>query len=427
MNEENYSLDVVSAFLAHLQMPLTSPHRSKLNVGAMVVLTGIPRIVETCPHSKVKATAQLLASRSRGIADFMSFLAVATDRSAMLDWTPELPNGQNGHLAVLLHNCAKTLVDLIKFDETVADAIVKQDSAHHLVLVWWLATCDGEIMLYPFIGRTSAPQDDSSDNIIYLFFVFARHVPARMARLILGGWALVTKSNPRLFVTRTIQRMKTLLRVNSLRHLSHLPDQTNELGNMVHITTAIGSLMSANNKLRDAILQEKLSAGFADVLYSVTFPSLKPAGVDAMPAIVVMLEQISEWSSNAPFPLAMRSMKGLITNGLVQIIGEYRKTRHLLADFDREKLDRTILFALSRAIEASMFPKTAFYFYKDALFHPDMKPSVIDSFEETVLGTAATFFEVYPLLLPQHRTHACDNLDVSWPLLCSAAHLSHRT
>ncbi|TEB28705.1 hypothetical protein FA13DRAFT_778854 [Coprinellus micaceus] len=130
MNEENYSLDVVSAFLAHLQMPLTSPHRSKLNVGAMVVLTGIPRIVETCPHSKVKATAQLLASRSRGIADFMSFLAVATDRSAMLDWTPELPNGQNGHLAVLLHNCAKTLVDLIKFDETVADAIVKQDSAH---------------------------------------------------------------------------------------------------------------------------------------------------------------------------------------------------------------------------------------------------------------------------------------------------------
>ncbi|TEB28704.1 hypothetical protein FA13DRAFT_778849 [Coprinellus micaceus] len=180
---------------------------------------------------------------------------------------------------------------------------------------------------------------------------------------------------------------------------------------MVRITTAIGSLMSANNKLRDAILQEKLSAGFADVLYSVTFPSLKPAGVDAMPAIVVMLEQISEWSSNAPFPLAMRSMKGLITNGLVQIIGEYRKTRHLLADFDREKLDRTILFALSRAIEASMFPKTAFYFYKDALFHPYMKPSVIDSFEETVLGTAATFFEVYPLLLPQHRTHTCDNLD----------------
>lgn len=286
-------------------------------------------------------------------------------------------------------------------------------------------------MLYPSIGRTSAPQDDSSDNIIYLFFVFARHVPVQMARLILGSWALVIKSTPRLFVTRTIQRMKTLLRVNSLRHLSHLPDRTNELGNMVHITTAVGSLMNTNNKLRDAVLQEKISAGFTEILYSVTFPSLRgptrPAGVDAMPAIVVLLEQISEWPSNAPFPLAMCSMKGLTTNGFVQIIGKYRKTRHLLADFDREKLDRTILVALSRAIKASMLPNTAFYFSKDARLHLDMKPSVIDSFEETVLGTAATFFEVYPLLLPQHRTHVCDNLDVSWLLLRSVAHLSHRS
>lgn len=141
MNAENYSLDIVSAILTHLQVSLTRSHRSKLNVGVMVVLTGIPKIIEMCPPSKVKDTAQLLAAHSGGTADFMSFLAVATDWSAMLDWTPELPNGQTGQLAVLLHNCAKILVDLIKFDETVADAIVKEDSAQHLVLTWWLATC----------------------------------------------------------------------------------------------------------------------------------------------------------------------------------------------------------------------------------------------------------------------------------------------
>ncbi|TEB28873.1 hypothetical protein FA13DRAFT_1735388 [Coprinellus micaceus] len=103
-----------------------------------------------------------------------------------------------------------------------------------LCLFWWVATHNGGLLLYLSDCRMPQPNADCPDRSITLFSWCAEGNPRELAKAIMEG----EHCAPELFARRTNERMRSLVKLNSVPHLSHYPDFTLEHTNLRMLVAA---------------------------------------------------------------------------------------------------------------------------------------------------------------------------------------------
>lgn len=184
MSRYNYSLEALGILLAHLAIPnsnVVTPEQSE--VPFRVLANGLSKAASRYPPSLAIEIVQRIAAASEGILFWMNlFTEGGSDPHS--EWTFEDPNGQNGYNANKVHNYTSVLLLLLAF-EAVIKSMGQLPAMHNLILRWWTATCDGEVLLYPGRGRDRPPQEFAHDNTISIFFLLAKDFAKEMAAAIM--------------------------------------------------------------------------------------------------------------------------------------------------------------------------------------------------------------------------------------------------
>ncbi|KAF6748484.1 hypothetical protein DFP72DRAFT_1174139 [Ephemerocybe angulata] len=138
-----------------------------------------------------------------------------------------------------------SLFNLIDSSELISRAAAQSDRFLKLALSFWLATVGGTPLIYPLSVRPGIYTANSTDPSTTVFGLMVSRAPSRIAELIQEG----SLCSPEEFVQKTMSRMQTFGKINSLPHLSHFPDGTVENNNMEYIAFSARILMKISPDL----------------------------------------------------------------------------------------------------------------------------------------------------------------------------------
>ncbi|TEB28701.1 hypothetical protein FA13DRAFT_1815764 [Coprinellus micaceus] len=203
------------------------------NVALSILERGLKTAIKSCPPSLSANLSQQLALACEGIVFWMwKFVGEDCDENYK-NWKFEGPNGQDGPRTLALYNCADIIVHLLQFD-TVEETLGRSRLLHQMLLDWWTATSNGEIIVDPWSGLGNGLQDGVPDLQVLIFACLSRHYAKEMAEAIMSPPPHPGGRTPATFTTGTIQRMRSLTRINTQRHQGHWPAEsvTYEIANL---------------------------------------------------------------------------------------------------------------------------------------------------------------------------------------------------
>ncbi|KAJ3544324.1 hypothetical protein NMY22_g2815 [Coprinellus aureogranulatus] len=318
MNQQNYDLELLDAFLAHLASkdPDSQPERAAL----FVIEKGLRNAVVDYPPHLASDVARRITPAYKNIVYWMER---STGGGGDGTWEFHDVDGQRGGTASKIYTCVNLFISLLKIDETCnSDALLRLLPAQQLVLRWWTSTCNTDVLLYAGPGRRENAQDLVYDDLILLVFHLCNRHAAGMANALMMPLPGCEEQILVTFAQKTVQRVRALAQINVLRHLSHWPDISNEFLNVTRLVVSVFKLTRENSHFLSAILQEDRSQCFLAALrlYSARFSTLpaEEGSLEDALELVSLVVMVAEWSSEAPFALSLDAMKRLIASDSVQ-------------------------------------------------------------------------------------------------------------
>lgn len=422
IKKENYKIEVLEVFLDHLAVPDRNEGiRNRNDVAFFVLGKGLDIAVrQYSPHIEVEIGSRIAAA-SEGILFWMNlFTGGASDPQS--EWDFEDPDGQRGQHAHNVYDYTDLILLILRF-EAVAKTMGQLPEMHNLILRWWMATCNGEILLYPWSGRAREPQADGYDFLVLILSYLTKDFAKEMAEVIMAPHPGCSTGRSGAFAQRTIQRMHALARINAFRHLAHLPDATNEYKNIGAIVFSIRHLVDANPHLHAALLRQNISDCCVEVLQLLgERSSLQPptsASMKDFSKIIQNLNMVVEWSSDAPVSLATTTMKRLLGKGLLDTVAEYINHRalagHLREVCDAvEQSDKAVSDTLAYSRDSALCPRVAATFSRSirGLMNKINRPLPSVRLEKAVEDSAVGFLEHLPHLRKKNRVRTCGSLQV---------------
>jgi hypothetical protein len=200
-----------------------------------------------------------------------------------------------------------------------------------VAIAWWTSLVDGDPPIYP-LGKRDNPEHNVSsvDGSTRLFNDLVVGLSNEVAAAIMDGRIC----SPETFVSRTIGRMKPLVNLCSLRHLSDLPPVTVEASNMIMIAAASIELARCEPRLHRLFMEKGAPGAYmkpisilGDVMETTvrtgmtraTIPSNPLTGSCYIGGCLSLGAMIMGWlnSSNTD---VLRQVKDVVANGAVQLV-----------------------------------------------------------------------------------------------------------
>ncbi|KAJ3527552.1 hypothetical protein NMY22_g9743 [Coprinellus aureogranulatus] len=326
--------------------------------------------------------------------------------------------------------CFKVLCDNVpELEAFLSSEQVMLDFA----VAWWATQYCGVPPIYPDNNRAASKEEDGDAPMVLFGSITERNAKG-LARTVMDGRVC----DPEVFVQRTIQRMKSLLQLNKLDHLKHLPNNTLEIVSMECAVISLDHLIKAEPSLGRLVvlipgaLRAIVSCLVivSDRLYKEELPTDEDGfrkRVRRLMRVVIMARLVVDWATDNTNRIAS-NVRILLEAGLFRILGnaapflgEVSGMQHTTADM--------VFCALA---PYALFPGTMGLFIRE--FHSSLNPrlrrlpAVSSTNRIGYMGSTAQG------LIPLRDLHAkaaldrlCDNMKVNThqggELICSRCHL----
>ncbi|KAJ3526032.1 hypothetical protein NMY22_g10332 [Coprinellus aureogranulatus] len=255
-------IDVVCANLAIPQDTQVSDSQFNSAVSALHVLTNIAQwySIDADPpiHPSI-LLSDVLAERYI----FWALTLLGAPTSSTSELSIHSSQGQSvlpayHFVAVFFHELLDVpSVTYTSFSPAVRPALLR------IIIAMWVIVIDGDPPIYAG-GRSQESYNNDDDLVHSLLNKFSRTYSGALAEAVMSGEICP----PRLFVLRTIGRMRALGNLNSLRHLLHLPDITIEITNTIAILGVTDCMARADQRLERIFAEEKHTGVYTEVLTS---------------------------------------------------------------------------------------------------------------------------------------------------------------
>lgn len=235
---------------------------------------------------------------------------------------------------------------LISTPTQIAQTLAGKCAMLDLAVRWWISVYDGSPIMY---ADGMPNQKATRDSGLAVFRQLTKDDPAGMARAIMDGRVCT----PALFVQRTIDRARCLVRLNEMKQLSERRPATliHVRENFLTLLDTTQRLRESNPALRELFQKARILTVFMEVLGTIRdMPSNSPEDTERSRAagMLEMLELVLDWVTCTP--------SGLIGGMLTVIEGGFLMHMGNCVKFAEER-DSRCTFVMGLLIAYATYPK----------------------------------------------------------------------
>ncbi|TEB22572.1 hypothetical protein FA13DRAFT_1778684 [Coprinellus micaceus] len=319
--QERYTLRQLEELLQFFRIP-TQHNVDRQCIGVLPCLAALQDVASACHSSSMAApTAKRISSALDGIIYWMCIAMHVPfnrgDRASQdVSWRMDISRSYPIHSASLIILTKLALLDVgiwqkISFDPVVLDL---------RCVMWNVATRDGAPLLYSAGYHTVKGQGHEPD-ISLTALILKKNCTGLAAAL-----QRRAVCDPKLFFTRAAQRMDLLGRLNSLPHLSHLPELNVEVFNVSRVIATTNSLVNTEPDLAKVMLEIGAPGKFVEALEEAAYryllcSSLTPADRTTCLERTISCAKLVVARSTLRPEFYLPTMKDLIEKGVINVLG----------------------------------------------------------------------------------------------------------
>lgn len=210
----------------------------------------------------------------------------------------------------------------------IMQTLAKRGDMLDLAIRLWVAVCDGLPIMYADGMQNPKATRDSG---MVVFRELTKENPEGMARAIMGAGICT----PQAFVERTVGRARCLVRLNQMRHLSHLPNATplHTRENFLTLLDVTQRLRAADAGLRKIFKKQRVLNVFMEVLEQVqkAVPDrpARPEDTEKGRAdgMLEMLELVLDWVLCTSADM-VDNLKLVIDDGFLRLLADSVRFAH---------------------------------------------------------------------------------------------------
>ncbi|KAF5323988.1 hypothetical protein D9611_008404 [Ephemerocybe angulata] len=405
---KNYTLEFMEVFLLYLQVPEPGfqPTRHQVECAeiSFFALLEVVRGSQEYDESLADATGERLATAFKGILCWICCILNLRPDMWPLTLVHELPTNK-----VQVHDAvASLLLVLCQVHPSVHNIAVTDNFFIELCLMWWVATDQGEPLLYP-TGHRNNPTDkdgEGRDLIICLMELAIQANPKGMATCIKSERICT----PQLFYLKAARRMVLLSRINQLKHLSHYPNITAENYNLRCMGVLTDNVTIPDPALYEVMMETRIPELYMEALEMISSRSWLASSdyhkKKCFGEILHISQTVIAWTAMRASHV-VSTTRGVVEKGLVRLLGNTM----CVADEQQNKpwefiFQVLVSLSTSPKIIALLDPVFTQYIYPK--LHSLAEKNVAKGLVTPAISTLKAFASY---LDKKTRIRICDNLD----------------
>ncbi|KAJ2924677.1 hypothetical protein H1R20_g12419, partial [Candolleomyces eurysporus] len=410
---ECYSIDLLDIHLAYLQPPKESPSQHEFNLAnrSLMSLTDVEKWCIKHPSLR-KATARRIRDSLEGIISWIYRIQDIPER-----WTTQILTLDTPRCLESYERCARALYTLHRVHDVLYQACLHNVLAQEMCIGWWVMTYHDGAPYYPdgHPSRPDKPDHQMADTVTQLFWSTVKGNPCLIANKIMEG----SVCSPEAFVGRTLERMRVLMILHELEHLSLAHPETIELRCIQCILLVTESLIQADSSMAALFIRADAQVVYAAVLSETSDrlcaqrpterSEIENRSRNLMLVLCCSLCTV-RWQCIISNGVLARA-KGVITQGVVRIVANAIKVASTLGDDASFPSFREIFDGLT---VYSTYPSVFTMLVKEIKRHLGSYHSSLErgSPECVILDRWMSTFEIFSVKHnPKDRDIVCDNMD----------------
>lgn len=219
-------------------------------------------------------------------------------------------------------NIMLTLMDITFIHEMVEVAVTAHPLVVDFAVVSWVAaTSQGHALVYPsgYCSMDAGSRDAPEEPTIALLHLISRKNAPALAEAILS-WRICS---PHLFFRRGSQRMRSLIKINTLPGLGHVSDTPMEDLNFARTVMSVKALVDATPDLVVPLLESRTPAHFMDALVRAgeraDLIECRTGWIDCVDSLLVLAGHVASWAELQSSTFSS-TVKTILSSGVVRLL-----------------------------------------------------------------------------------------------------------
>ncbi|KAF6755679.1 hypothetical protein DFP72DRAFT_1169505 [Ephemerocybe angulata] len=226
------------------------------------------------------------------------------------------------HEDTLRYYAATTVLfdSLFNWRTRILSHLSTQPAMLDLVISWWTFSTGSHPPLHGDGSRDDsvAGEEDIALNLVYLI---TKQNPVGMAKAILDERVCSAQE----FLVKTVLKMRTLLYLNQIPHLDHLPEHTIEIGNLRFIVIITDFLMAANASLHTAFMERGITKVYIMILIAAAtkledLVEMADYHDESLASLLGLVGYVVNWAINSDTSI-LGHVNHVVRHGALEILG----------------------------------------------------------------------------------------------------------